>query len=128
MGLLVGGGQALGAIGNFFGGRSKARAQNKQIIAEYKQRMKIQQARDLSRFNVYNAKVQGYENNIANMTTRARLESMQDQLKMDQLLKGMKFQDQNDLVNKVQARGRVLHVASLVNLHNLLLNQHLLYW
>lgn len=103
----MGGGQALGAIGNFFGGRSKARAQNKAIIAQYKQRMKIQQAQDLARFNKYNAKVLGYEQGIANLTQQTRLESQQDMLKMDQLLKGLAFQGQNDLVNEVQARGKI---------------------
>lgn len=103
----MGGSQALGAIGNFFGGRSKARAQNKAIIAQYKQRMKIQQAQDLARFNKYNAKVLGFQQGVANQTEMARLESQQDMLKMDQLLKGMKFQDQNDLVNEARARGKI---------------------
>ena len=107
MGLLVGGGQALGAIGNFFGGQSKARAQNKAIIAQYKQRMLIQRAQDLGRFNKYNAKVQGYRDSIANQTQQARMESVQDQLKMDELLKGMSFQGQNDAINELMGRGKI---------------------
>lgn len=107
MGLVMGGGQALGAIGNFFGGKAKARAQNKAIIAQYKQRMLIQRAQDLGRFNKYNARVQGFQDQVANQTQVARMESMQDQLKMDEMLKGMAFQGQNDAVNELTARGKI---------------------
>ena len=107
VGLIAGGGSLFKTFTNFFGDQEKARAQNKSIIAQYKQRMKIQRIQDQARFDQYNAKVLGFDQNKANLTEQARIESMQDQLKMDEMLKGMAFQGQNDLVNESQARGRI---------------------
>ena len=78
--------------------------------------MKIQQAQDLARFGKYNAKVLGYEQGIANLTEQARLETQQDQLRMDQLLKGMAFQDQNAAINERTGRGKVAARGVLVHL------------
>ena len=107
IGLIAGGSSLLSSVTGFFGQKDEAREQNKQIIAQYKQRMKIQQAQDLARFGKYNAKVLGYEQGIANLTEQARLETQQDQLRMDQLLKGMAFQDQSAAVNERTDRGKV---------------------
>ena len=73
IGLIAGGSSLLSSVTGFFGQKDEAREQNKQIIAQYKQRMKIQQAQDLARFGKYNAKVLGYEQGIANLTEQARL-------------------------------------------------------
>ena len=107
VGLITGGGSLLKSVAGFFGDQDKARAQNKSIIAQYKQRMKIQRIQDQARFDQYNAKVLGFDQSKANLTEQARIESMQDQLKMDEMLKGMRFQDQNALVNESQARGKI---------------------
>lgn len=102
-----GGASLLGAVTKFIGGKEKARQQNKSIIAQYKQRMKIQRVKDQARFDEYNAKKLGFDQNVANLTEMARLEGVQDQLKMDEMLKGMAFQGQNDAINELQGRGKI---------------------
>ncbi len=112
LGLVVGGGQALGAIGNFIGGNSQANAENRARIKAYKQQMLIRDVRDQQRFGAYNTKKVGYKQSLRALDTQFAVQEMQDELQMNELLKGSKVASQNKLVNEVQAAGKVAAMGS----------------
>lgn len=107
IGLVAGGGQALGALTNFFGGQSKAAQANKARREQFKQQILIRDLRDTQRFDVYNQKKANYQQNLSNLTRRFGMEQMQDDLRMNELLKGSKLASQNKLVNEVQQVGKI---------------------
>ena len=108
IGLVTGGIQAIGAIGGFFGQQDKARAENKARIKQYKQAMRIRDQRDSQRFTLYNAKSKiTYKQNLGILDKRFGMEQMQEDLRMNELLKGSKLASQNRLVNEVEALGKV---------------------
>ena len=107
IGLVAGGSQALGAITNFIGGQSKAAQANKARIQQFKQQMLIRDVRDQQRFGIYNTKKVAYQQNLNALDRRFALGQTQDNLRMNELLKGSKLASQNKLVNEVQAAGKV---------------------
>ena len=108
IGLITGGSQALGAFTSFLGGQSKAAQANKARIQQYKQQMLIRDVRDQQRFGMYNTKKVAYEQNLNSLTRRFGIEQMQDELRMNELLKGSKLASQNRLVNEVKGAGKVM--------------------
>ena len=103
---------ALGAIGNFIGGNAKANAENRARIKQYKQQMLIRNVRDQQRFGIYNTKKVGYEQSLKALDSQFAAKGMQDELQMNELLKGSKLASQNKLVNEVQAAGKVAAMGS----------------
>ena len=103
---------ALGAIGNFIGGNAKANAENRARIKQYKQQMLIRNVRDQQRFGIYNTKKVGYEQSLKSLDAQFAAKGMQDELQMNELLKGSKLASQNKLVNEVQAAGKVAAMGS----------------
>ena len=112
LGLITGGIQGISAIGNFFGGQSKANAENRARIKQYKQQMLIRNVRDQQRFGIYNTKKVGYEQSLKSLDAQFAAKGMQDELQMNELLKGSKLASQNKLVNEVQAAGKVAAMGS----------------
>ena len=102
----------LGAIGNFIGGNAKANAENRARIKQYKQQMLIRDVRDQQRFGAYNTKKVGYKQSLKALDTQFAVQEMQDELQMNELLKGSKVASQNKLVNEVQASGKVAAMGS----------------
>ena len=102
----------LGAIGNFIGGNAKANAENRARIKQYKQQMLIRNVRDQQRFGIYNTKKVGYEQSLKSLDAQFAAKGMQDELQMNELLKGSKLASQNKLVNEVQAAGKVAAMGS----------------
>ena len=98
---------ALGAIGNFIGGNAKANAENRARIKQYKQQMLIRNVRDQQRFGIYNTKKVGYEQSLKSLDAQFASKGMQDELRMNELLKGSKVASQNKLINEVQATGTI---------------------
>ena len=107
IGLITGGSQALGAITNFMGGQSQAAQANKARIQQYKQQMLIRDVRDQQRFGIYNTKKVAYAQNLKTLDKRFGMEQMQEDLRMNELLKGSKLASQNKLVNEVQQVGKI---------------------
>lgn len=107
VGLITGGTQLLGSVTGFFGQQNAAAQRNKQLAEEYKQRMLIQNVRDMQRFGQYRTKKVAYKESLDAQTRQYGMQLMQDQLQMNELIKGAKVQTQNDLVNKTQALGRI---------------------
>ena len=107
LGLITGGVQGLGAIGSFMGGNAKANAENRARIKQYKQQMLIRNVRDQQRFGIYNTKKVGYEQSLKSLDAQFAAKGMQDELRMNELLKGSKLASQNKLVNEVQATGTI---------------------
>jgi hypothetical protein len=103
---------ALGAIGNFIGGNAKANAENRARIKAYKQQMLIRNVRDQQRFGIYNTKKVGYQQSLKSLDAQFAAKGMQDELRMNELLKGSKLASQNKLVNEVQAAGKVAAMGS----------------
>jgi len=112
LGLVTGGIQGISAIGNFFGGQSKANAENRARVKQYKQQMLIRNVRDQQRFGIYNTKKVGYEQSLKSLDAQFAAKGMQDELRMNELLKGSKLASQNKLVNEVQAAGKVAAMGS----------------
>jgi hypothetical protein len=98
---------ALGAIGNFIGGNAKANAENRARIKQYKQQMLIRDVRDQQRFGAYNTKKVGYKQSLKALDTQFAAQETQDNLQMNELLKGSKVASQNKLVNEVQTAGKI---------------------
>ena len=98
---------ALGAIGNFIGGNAKANAENRARIKQYKQQMLIRNVRDQQRFGIYNTKKVGYQQSLKSLDAQFAAKGMQDELQMNELLKGSKVASQNKLINEVQATGTI---------------------
>jgi hypothetical protein len=98
---------ALGAIGNFIGGNAKAAAENRARIKAYKQQMLIRDVRDQQRFGIYNTKKVGYQQSLKSLDAQFAAKGMQDELQMNELLKGSKVASQNKLINEVQAAGAI---------------------
>ena len=97
----------LGAITNFMGGQSQAAQANKARIQQYKQQMLIRDVRDQQRFGIYNTKKVAYAQNLKTLDKRFGMEQMQEDLRMNELLKGSKLASQNKLVNEVQQVGKI---------------------
>ena len=97
----------LGAITNFMGKQSQAAQANKARIQQFKQQMLIRDVRDQQRFGIYNTKKVAYQQNLNALDRRFALGQTQDNLRMNELLKGSKLASQNKLVNEVQAAGKV---------------------
>ena len=100
------------SFGSFFGGQDAARAENKARIKQFKQQMLIRQVRDANRFQVYNTQKQVYNQNLGILDKRFARMQMQDDLRMNELLKGAKLAGQNDLIRKVKAGSVTARVAS----------------
>ena len=99
---------SLNAVSSFIGGQNKARAENKARIAQYKQQMLIRNVRDMGRFGVYNTKKAIHKENLTALSRRYAAVKAQDELRMNELLKGSKLASQNRLVNEAQAVGKVM--------------------
>ena len=84
---------------------AKANAENRARIKQYKQQMLIRNVRDQQRFGIYNTKKVGYEQSLKSLDAQFAAKGMQDELRMNELLKGSKLASQNKLVNEVQAAG-----------------------
>ena len=107
IGLITGGVQAIGAIGNFFGQKDKAAEENRARIKQYKQQMLIRDVRDQQRFGIYNTKKVGYQQSLKALDAQFAATEMQDELRMNELLKGSKVASQNRLVNDVKTTGKI---------------------
>jgi len=112
IGLITGGMQAIGAIGGFMGQQDAARKENKARIKQYKQAMKIRDLRDSQRFGAYNFKKAAYKGNLGQLDKRFSMMQMQDDLRMNELLKGSKLASQNRLIGETQALGKVSTTGS----------------
>ena len=97
----------LSAIGNFMGGNAKANAENRARIKQYKQQMLIRDVRDQQRFGIYNTKKVGYQQSLKALDSQFAAQETQDELRMNELLKGSKLASQNRLVNEVQTTGKI---------------------
>ena len=89
------------------GGQSQAAQANKARIEQYKQQMLIRDVRDQQRFGVYRTKKVAYGQNLRALDRRFGIEKMQDDLRMNELLKGSKLASQNRLVNEVRGVGKI---------------------
>ena len=107
LGLITGGVQGISAIGSFFGGQSKANAENEARIKQYKQQMLIRDVRDQQRFGIYNTKKVAYKQSLNSLDSQFAAQETQDNLRMNELLKGSKVASQNKLVNEVQTAGKI---------------------
>ena len=112
LGLVTGGIQGISAIGNFFGGQSKANAENRARIKQYKQQMLIRDVRDQQRFGIYNTKKVGYQQSLKALDSQFAAQETQDELRMNELLKGSKLASQNRLVNSVKTTGKIAAMGS----------------
>ena len=112
LGLITGGVQGISAIGNFFGGQSKANAENRARIKQYKQQMLIRDVRDQQRFGIYNTKKVGYQQSLRALDSQFAAQETQDELRMNELLKGSKLASQNRLVNSVKTTGKIAAMGS----------------
>ena len=109
LGLITGGVQAIGAVGGWFGQQDAARAENKRRIQQYKQQMLIRNVRDMGRFGIYRQKRDViYKENLTALSRRYAMQQKQDELRMNELLKGAKLGTQNDLVNQVESAGKIM--------------------
>ena len=100
------------SIGGFMGGQDAARAENEARIDQYKQQMLIRNVRDSNRFQVYNTKKLVFNENLGYLDERFAKAQMQDDLRMNELLKGAKLASQNDLVRQTKAGSVTARVAS----------------
>jgi|GEM_PF-4002961 len=107
MGLIAGGSQALGAIGNFFGQQSEADARNEALAKQYRNQLKIRKHQDMMKIAGYNLKVDSYKQNLLNRDKIYQAEGLAESLRMNELLKGSRFSDQNDAITMSAVKGRV---------------------
>tara|TARA_B100000073_G_scaffold65162_1_gene48195 strand:+ start:568 stop:1323 length:756 start_codon:yes stop_codon:yes gene_type:complete len=107
MGLIAGGSQLLGAVGNFFGQQDQTDAQNETIAKQYRNQLKIRYHQDLMKIAGYNLSVDNYKQNLFNRDKIYQAEGLAESLRMNELLKGSRFADQTDAVNMTTAKGRV---------------------
>ena len=106
MGLIAGGLQGVSAIGNFFGGRQKARAENQARARQFKQQLKIQQRQYEDQLIRYNTGVQQYGQQINEIDRAAALGYSREQLQQNEAFKQAMFGRQDSSIQLARMTGR----------------------
>lgn len=86
---------------------AQARQQNKARIAQFKQQMLIRDVKDSQRFDRYNLQKTEYDRSLETLNRKFGSEDKAQQLRMAELLKGSKLASQNELINQVEAVGKI---------------------
>ena len=107
VGLIQGGMSLLGNVTGLFGQQSQADARNKAIADQYRQQLVMRDIRTRQSYNQYNLKKLGYEQKMSALQEQTAMQYQQEQLRMNELLKGAKVASQSDLVNQATALGRI---------------------
>lgn len=107
LGLAYGGFGAAQSLLGFSSAQQQAAQQNNALIDDYRQRLRIQQLQDTTRFNEYNLKVASYKNRLVNLNKTYNLENVQAQQTLNQLEKQQRFAAQTENINRVQALGKI---------------------
>ena len=110
-GLITGG---LGIFQSFMGynqERDAAQARNRQRRQEFRQRLAIRNTEWNQQVKAYKLRVQGYEQGLKNRAKVTALQLTQDELNLNQMMKGMRFASQDAAIAQAQQTGRTQATA-----------------
>jgi hypothetical protein len=105
-GLITGG---MGIFQSFMGqnqAREAAAQRNRQRKQEWRQRLAIRNTEWNQQVKAYKLRVQGYEQGLKNRAKMTALDLTQDELNLNQMMKGMRFASQDASIAQSQALGK----------------------
>ena len=107
LGLLSAGSSIFGAFAQDDANRQSIKARNRQLKQDYRQRLAIQTNAYNREVEIYNQRKQDYRAQLALNNTAAQNAYVSQQMRLNEIFKGMRFESQDASIQEKQSIGKV---------------------